>query len=101
MGDALVERALSDYRNAGLAPPLVAILGFIEKLSLSPDELGPDDIRALREAGLDDDDIDSAAQVAAIFHTINRIAHALGFAPQSERSLALSTTALIKAGYRL
>ncbi|MCB9787695.1 MAG: hypothetical protein H6744_13515 [Deltaproteobacteria bacterium] len=55
----------------------------------------------MRAAGLDDADIDSAAQVAAVFHTINRIADALGFAPQGDRALARGTTALIRAGYRM
>lgn len=92
---------LEDFRNAGLGAPLEAMLGFIEKLSLTPELLDVADIRALREAGLTDEDIDAAAQVAALFHTINRIADALDFEPQSERSLARSATALIKAGYRM
>jgi alkylhydroperoxidase family enzyme len=101
LGEDTVRRALADFRTAGLDAPLVAILGFIEKLSLSPELLGVGDIHALRAVGLADEDIDAATQVAAVFHTINRVAHALQFEPQSDRSLARSTTVLIKAGYRL
>lgn len=101
LGQELVDRVVADYRSAGLAAPLEATLAFIEKLSLTPEQLGVGDIHALRALGLTDADIDAAAQVAALFHTINRVADALGFQLQGERGLSRSATALIRRGYRI
>lgn len=56
----------------------VALCEYSEKLTLSPSAIGPDDIAALRAAGLDDEGISSATQVIAYFNYINRIAEGLG-----------------------
>jgi len=39
--DALVEAVLRDWRTAPLDPKLRATLGFLEKLTLAPTEVGP------------------------------------------------------------
>lgn len=46
-------------------------------MTLSPAQLGADDIDALRAAGFDDRAIHDATQVAAYFNSINRVADAL------------------------
>jgi hypothetical protein len=51
------------------------------------------------EAGVTPAALRDAIEVAAAFNTIDRIADALDFAPQSERSLAASTHQLTTRGY--
>lgn len=74
----MVDRIAADWRSAGLGPADVALCEYTEKLTLSPSRVGPDDIAALRVAGLDDEGISSATQVIAYFNYINRIAEGLG-----------------------
>jgi hypothetical protein len=58
---------------------LRATLGFIEKLTLRPDELGPADADAVRAAGVRDDALVDAIHVAALFNMIVRMADSLAF----------------------
>lgn len=45
--------------------------------------MGEADVQALRTAGFDDTAIHDATQVVAYFNYINRVADALGVAPES------------------
>ncbi|MFL5781065.1 MAG: hypothetical protein ACJ760_07125 [Thermoleophilaceae bacterium] len=51
------------------------------------------------EAGVTPAALRDAIDVAGAFNTIDRIADALDFAPQNERSLAASTQQLTTRGY--
>ena len=55
------------------------MLGFIEKLTLRPDELTPADADAVRAAGVSDDALVDAIHVAALFNMIVRLADSLGW----------------------
>jgi alkylhydroperoxidase family enzyme len=57
---------------------LRSTLGFIEKLTLSPDQLGSEDVAALRAEGLADRAIADAIYICVGFNIINRVADALG-----------------------
>ena len=48
---------LADYRTAPILGKLRAMLGFLEKLTLQPADVSPDDAVALRAAGLSDEEI--------------------------------------------
>jgi hypothetical protein len=54
------------------------MLGFIERLTLSPDQLGSEDVGALRAEGLADQAIADAIYICVGFNIINRVADALG-----------------------
>ena len=84
----------------GLEPKLAAALGFIEKLTLEPHAIGPGDVAPLRAAGLDDDAIEHAIQVCALFNTIDRIADALGFEVPPPEQTARQARLLLQRGYR-
>jgi hypothetical protein len=56
------------------------MLGFLEKLTLAPDDVGPEDVAPLRAAGVSEDAIADAIHVCALFNVIDRIADALAFA---------------------
>ena len=54
------------------------MLEFAQKLTITPQEVSPQDIANLRSVGLSDRAIHDAAQVIAYFNYINRIAEGLG-----------------------
>jgi hypothetical protein len=77
------------------------MLGFIEKLTLRPEELEPSDADAVRAAGVSDDAIVDAIHVAALFNMIDRMADSLNFdVPPYESFLGRAETMLAE-GYLL
>lgn len=100
LGDRkLIDTVLADWRTAPIEEPLRAMLGFLEALALHPDALGPRDMAPLRAQGLADDAIARAIHISAAFHTINRVADALGFAVPPPHEVALDAIDLLKNGY--
>ncbi len=57
-------------------------LALAEKLTLTPNQMTQNDIKALRGCGYTDEDIHDIVQIAAYFNYINRIADALGVPPE-------------------
>lgn len=78
-----------------------AILPFLEKLTLLPEEVTPEDVQPLREAGLTDEAIRDAIAVCAAFNMIDRLADAFHFDLQSTENLRGSARFLLKVGYKL
>lgn len=76
--DQLVRQLWDDYRTAPLAAVDRALCAYAEKLTLRPLEIEEADVETLRQAGLDDGQILDAAQVAAYFNFVNRLALGLG-----------------------
>jgi alkylhydroperoxidase family enzyme len=69
-------------------------LGFLEKLTLRPDELGPDDAEAVLAAGVGEDALVDAIHVAALFSMIVRLADSFDWRVPPDQDLA-------RAGARL
>ena len=63
----MIDEVLADWRRAPIEEPLRAMLGFLEKLALRPESVGPDDAAPLRAQGLADDAIAEAIHVSAGF----------------------------------
>ena len=97
--EQLVERVLEDWKTAPIDDKLRAMLGFLEKLTLSPNELGAGDVERLREAGLSDAAIEEAIHVCAAFNMIDRIADALGFEVPPKAAAKRGAEFLLKRGY--
>jgi hypothetical protein len=90
-----------DWRTAPVDEKLRAILGFIEKLTLHPDDLGPADAGVVRAAGVRDEALVDAIHVAALFNMIVRMADSLQFeVPPYEAFLGRADTMLAE-GYLL
>jgi len=70
---------LADWQKAEIDERLRAALAFLEKLTLRPDEVGPEDVRSARAAGVSDAALQQAIYVCFIFSTMDRLADALGF----------------------
>jgi alkylhydroperoxidase family enzyme len=83
----VTDAVLADWRTAPVSDALRATLGFLEKLTVRPEELGPGDAEAVRAAGVSDEALEDAIHVCALFNTIDRIADALSFrVPPREES---------------
>jgi uncharacterized peroxidase-related enzyme len=100
-GSDKVKRVLDDYEHADITPKLRAMLGFIRKMTLEPDALGPSDAAAVRAAGVSDAAMNDAVHVALVFNIINRMADALNFEVQSDDAFAAGAKMLLRFGYNL
>lgn len=74
-------------------------MGLLEKLTLTPGDVGPDDVSPLRAAGVSDEAIEDALAVCMLFHIIDRLADALGFAVLSAEGFAQRAAFLLEYGY--
>ena len=95
----LVDAVLDDWRTAPIGEQLRATLGLLEKLTLCPGDIGPEDIAPLRAAGVSDQAIEDAIYVCAYFNVVDRIADALGFDIPSPEGFAQGADSLLKRGY--
>ena len=77
------------------------MLGFLEKLTLRPEDLTREDADAVRAAGVSDEAIVDAIHVAALFSMIVRLADSIGWdVPTWEACLARGE-AMLSSGYSL
>ena len=74
--------------------PLRATLGFLEKLTLRPDELGVEDAEVVLAAGVRKDALIDAIHIAALFAMIVRLADSFDWRVPRDEELA-------RAGARL
>jgi uncharacterized peroxidase-related enzyme len=98
--DGLIQEVLADYRAAPISEKLRAMLGFLEKLTLQPAEVTPDDAVALRTEGLSDEEIEDAIHVCALFNIINRVADSLGFESADADGYEKNARWLVNVGYK-
>jgi alkylhydroperoxidase family enzyme len=96
----LVKAILDDWRTAPIDEKLRATLAFLEKLTLAPGDVGPDDVTALRVVGVSDQAIEDALYVCIIFNIIDRIADSLSFEIPSAKVFAEGAGFLLKYGYQ-
>lgn len=80
-----VERLLEDPGSVDLSPRETALVDYARRLTGSPADVGEDDLVALREAGLSDEEILQANMITSYFNFVNRVAEGLGVeAPPEE-----------------
>ena len=77
------------------------MLGFLEKLTLRPEELGREDADAVRAAGVSDEAMVDAIHVAALFNMIVRLADSLGWDVPTWESCLDRGEAMLMRGYTL
>jgi uncharacterized peroxidase-related enzyme len=95
----LIQAVLADYRTAPIPEKLRLMLGFLEKLTLRPAEVGLDDAIILRAGGLSDEEIESAVHVCALFNIINRVSDSLGFETTDADGYEKGARRLLSVGY--
>jgi alkylhydroperoxidase family enzyme len=90
---------LRDYRSAPVSDKVRAMLGLLEKLTLRPEAVTPEDVQAVRTAGVSDAAIEDAIYLMAGFNTIDRIADAFDFHVPDAAALERSAKMVLKRGY--
>jgi len=91
----------ADWRTAPVDERVLAMLGFIEKLTMRPDELTHEDADAVRVADVSDEAMVDAIHVAALFNMITRLADSLGWDVPTWESFLARADAMLENGYAL
>ena len=76
-------------------------MALVRKLTLTPDEVGADDLRMVLDAGVSQDAIKDAIYVCFVFNLIDRVSDALGFDLMDEKGYRQGAQVLLKVGYKL
>ena len=91
---------LEDYHTAPVSEKLRAMLGLLETFTLHPDDMTPDRVRPVLDAGVSRDAIRDAFYVAFLFNTYDRLADTLGWELPDATYYAKAGRMLLKRGYR-
>ena len=81
--------------------PLRATLGFLEKLTLRPDELRAQDAEDVLAAGVREDALIDAIHIAALFNMIVRLADSFDWYVPLDRELAAGAERRLGSSYAL
>ena len=76
-------------------------LGFLEKVTSSPEEVSSDDIATLQSAGLSKRAIEEALYVCFLFNLIDRLADAFDFHLPTAEGFRRNGRVLYTLGYRI
>ena len=80
---------------------LRATLGFLEKATLSPDDLTQQDADAVLAAGVGREALVDAIHIGALFNMIVRLADSFGWHVPSDEELAARAGMRLESGYAL
>jgi alkylhydroperoxidase family enzyme len=83
-----VQAVLDNWQTAPIDEKLLSMLGFLEKLTLSPGEVASGDGTALRQAGISEQAARDAIYVCVFFNIIDRVADSLDFAVPTPEDFA-------------
>jgi alkylhydroperoxidase family enzyme len=94
-----VAAVLEDWRTAPVSEKLQRALGFLEKLTVSPSEVTPEDIESVRSVGVSDKGIEEVIQVCFLFSVMDRLADAFGFDMPTAKDFQRGGRVLYSFGY--
>ena len=95
----MVAAVLENWRTAPLNEKLRRTLGFLEKLTVSPSEVSPEDIESVRSVGVSDKAIEEVIHVCFLFSVMDRLADAFGFDMPSAKDFQRGGRVLYSFGY--
>jgi alkylhydroperoxidase family enzyme len=95
-----VQAAVTDWRTADLEPRLRGALAFLEKLTVTPSEVGCTDVLAARAAGVSDEALREAIYVCFMLSTMDRLADAFDFPVPDQPTLQRYAWIAVSIGYR-
>jgi alkylhydroperoxidase family enzyme len=101
LSETLTESVLRDWQTAPIPERLRAMLGFLEKMTLRPEELTEKDGATLRDAGISEAAATEAIYVSTAFNHIVRLADTFGFDLLTPEGYAKAAKHLYKRGYLL
>ena len=90
---------LENWRTAPVSEKLRRTLGFLEKLTVSPSEVSPEDIESVRSVGVSDKAIEEVIHVCFLFCVMDRLADAFGFDMPSAKDFQRGGRVLYSFGY--
>lgn len=99
MDKSVADAVLADYRTAPISESLRATLAVLETITVRPDELQVEQVRAALASGVTRQQLDDAAVVAAVFNIVTRYANALGFAIPTDAEFDKAAGMMLKRGY--
>jgi len=97
--DEWVAAVLENWRTAPVNEKLRRTLGFLEKLTVSPSEVSPEDIESVRSVGVSDKAIEEVMHVCFLFSVMDRLADAFGFDMPSAKDFQRGGRVLYSFGY--
>jgi alkylhydroperoxidase family enzyme len=97
--DEWVAAVLENWRTAPVNEKLRRTLGFLEKLTVSPSEVSPEDIESVRSVGVSDKAIEEVIHVCFLFSVMDRLADAFGFDMPSAKDFQRGGRVLYSFGY--
>ena len=80
VGEEVLAALLDDLESAPVAPELKALLGYLQKLNTLPARITQADIDAVLAAGLSEQALYEAVEIAGLFNMMNRIVEGTGVA---------------------
>lgn len=95
----MTQAVLDDYTTAPIDDKLRATLGLLRKMTLEPDALGPDDMRAVLQRGVSRPALIDALYVAFLFNIYDRLADTLGWEVPSAAAFDAGAKTLLSRGY--
>jgi uncharacterized peroxidase-related enzyme len=101
LGKEVTDAVLEDYKSAPIEERLRAMLAFLEKLTLQPEQVTPEDVEPLRKQGLSDAAVRDAVYVSAIFNIFDRLADAMGWRLSTPEQYKASALHLLSRGYKI
>jgi alkylhydroperoxidase family enzyme len=101
LGTEITAAVFADPDTAPISPKLKAALGLVRRLTLAPEEVRADDVRAILDAGVSEDAVRDAIYVCFAFNLIDRVSDALGFELKDEEGYRRGARILLKFGYEL
>jgi alkylhydroperoxidase family enzyme len=99
--DVITKAVLNDWRSAPVSPKTLAMFAFLEKMTLSPDSLGPADGEALRAAGVSPQAAEDGILVGFLFNIYDRLADSLEFDIPDAIGFQQGADFLLKSGYQM
>jgi alkylhydroperoxidase family enzyme len=90
---------VENYRTAPIDKKLRAMLGLLETMTMHPEQLSANDVRAVLASGVTRQAIRDAFYVAFLFNTYDRLADTLGWELPDERYYTKAGQFLLKKGY--
>jgi uncharacterized peroxidase-related enzyme len=97
----VIEAALKDPDSADVRPELRATLRFLEKLTVSPDQVTRTDVDAVRAARVSNEALLDAIHICFMFAVMNRVMDAVGAEFPTNKQLEFSANALLERGYEV
>ena len=91
---------LADYKTAPISEKLRAMLGLLEKQTLTPEALSAADVTPVLARGVSAEAIRDAFYVSFLFNTYDRLADTLGWELPEDRYYVKAGRFLLKHGYR-